>query len=196
MTNVKPRGVPALPWVSEFPELNVRTYVRVADEPGIFFFSLDAGSALAVHAARTMLNLPYFTASMSVAKEDGVVQYESCRDTSRGEAEFRARYSPAGPPSVAAPGSLEYFLTERYCLYNLNHHDEPYRLDIHHLPWPLRPATAEFSVNTMAAAHGIALPDEPPLLHYVDRQDTVAWMPLSLVRRMDLALQPSMEAEG
>ncbi|HET9830827.1 MAG TPA: DUF2071 domain-containing protein [Vicinamibacterales bacterium] len=196
MTNVAPRGVPALPWVSEFPELNVRTYVRVADEPGIFFFSLDAGSALAVHAARTMLNLPYFTASMSATKEDGVVHYESRRDAFRGEAEFHATYAPTGSSSIATPGSLEYFLTERYCLYNLNHHDEPYRLDIHHLPWPLRPATAEFSVNSMAAAHGIGLPDEPPRLHFVDRQDMVAWMPLSLVRRMDFALQPSMEGEG
>ena len=195
MTNVVPRGVPALPWVSEFPELNVRTYVRVADEPGIYFFSLDAGSALAVHAARTMLNLPYFTASMSTAVDDGVVRYESKRDAFR-DAEFRALYGPAGSAFTASRGSLEYFLTERYCFYNVNHHDEPYRLDIHHVPWALQPARAEFSLNTMAEVHGITLPDEPPLLHFVDRQDMVAWMPLSLVRRTDFALQPSIESEG
>ena len=88
------------------------------------------------------------------------------------------------------------FLTERYCFYNVNHHDEPYRLDIHHVPWALQPARAEFSLNTMAEVHGITLPDEPPLLHFVDRQDMVAWMPLSLVRRTDFALQPSIESEG
>jgi len=196
MTNVAPRGVPALPWVSEFPEVNVRTYVRVADEPGIYFFSLDAASALAVHTARTMLNLPYFTAEMSVMSENGLVRYASRRDGYRADAELHATYEPVGPPVHAAPGTLEYFLTERYCLYNLTHHDEPYRLDIHHLPWPLRPARAEFAVNTMAAVHGITLPDEPPMLHYVDRLDMVAWMPLSLVRRTDLALQPPMESEG
>ena len=196
MTNVAPRGVPALPWVSEFPELNVRTYVRVADDPGIYFFSLDAGSALAVHAARTMLNLPYYTASMSVTAKDTVIRYESRRDAFRGDAEFRATYEPVGMPVAPKRGSLEYFLTERYCLYNLTHHDEPYRLDIHHLPWPLRAARAEFGANTMAEVHGITLPDEPPLLHFVDRQDMVAWMPLSLVRRTDFALQPTMEAEG
>jgi len=196
MTNVAPRGVPALPWVSEFPELNVRTYVRVADEPGIFFFSLDAGSALAVHAARTMLNLPYFTASMVVTRDRDSVHYESHRDNAGTGAEFRATYAPDGSTFVAAPGSLEYFLTERYCFYNLNHHGEPYRLDIHHRPWPLRTARAEFNVNTMADVHGIALPDEPPLLHFVDRQDMVAWMPLSLVRRTDFALQPSLETDG
>ena len=196
MTNVAPRGVPALRWVSEFPEVNVRTYVRVADEPGIYFFSLDAGSAFAVHAARTMLNLPYFIASMSVIKENGVVRYESRRDGDRSDAELRATYGPVGDPVRPARGSLEYFLTERYCLYNLSHHDEPYRLDIHHVPWPLQPARAEFAANTMAEVHGITLPDEPAVLHYVERQDAVAWMPLSLVRRMDLALQPSMESEG
>ncbi len=196
MTNVAPRGVPALPWVSEFPELNVRTYVRVADDPGIFFFSLDAGSTLAVHTARTMLNLPYFTASMSVVSEAGNVQYDSRRDGLHGDAEFSARYGPTAPPSAARVGSLEYFLTERYCMYNLNHHGEPYRLDIHHPPWSLRAAHAEFRVNTMAEVHGITLPDEPPLLHFVDRQDTVAWMPMSLARRTDFALQPSVESEG
>src|SRR5262252_9136168 len=116
MTNVAPRGVPALRWVSEFPELNVRTYVRVADEPGIFFFSLDAASAFAVHAARTMLNLPYFTADMSVTKENGLVRYASRRDGYRADAELHATYKPIGPAAQAAPGSLEYFLTERYCL--------------------------------------------------------------------------------
>lgn len=196
MTNVGPRAVPALPWVSEFAELNVRTYVRVADDPGIFFFSLDAGSALAVHAARTMLNLPYFTAEMSVRSDDGTIQYDSRRDGFGPDAEFSASYAPTGPPSAAQPGSLEYFLTERYCLYNLNHHDEPYRLDIHHPPWLLRPARAEFRVNSMADVQGIKLPDEPPVLHLVDRQDMVAWMPMSLVRRTDLALQPSVESEG
>lgn len=196
MTNVAPRGIPALPWVSEFPELNVRTYVRVADEPGIYFLSLDAGSALAVHAARTMLNLPYFTASMSVSKSNGVVKYSSERDAFRGDARLQATYGPLGASFTAARGSIEYFLTERYCFYNLNHYGQPYRLDIHHPPWPLRPAHAQFSVNSMAAVHGVTLPDEPPRLHFVDRLDMVAWMPLSLVRRTDLALFPYTESEG
>src|SRR5215204_1401663 len=75
MTNVAPRFVPALPWLSAFPELNVRTYVRAGGKPGVFFFSLDAGSTVAVGAARTLLNLPYFTAEMSVETRDGEVAY-------------------------------------------------------------------------------------------------------------------------
>ncbi|MGH8637044.1 MAG: YqjF family protein, partial [Burkholderiales bacterium] len=71
MTNVAPRGIPALPWVSAFPELNVRTYVTVGGKPGVFFFSLDAGNPIAVRAARTLFSLPYYSAEMHVDAKDG-----------------------------------------------------------------------------------------------------------------------------
>jgi uncharacterized protein YqjF (DUF2071 family) len=180
MTNVAPRGVPSLPWISEFPELNVRTYVRVHDRPGVFFFSLDAGSTLAVGAARTLLNLPYFSASMSVRPHDGGVHYESRRQDNPSDAQLSAHYRPVGARFQAVDGSLEYFLTERYCLYNLNHQGAGYRLEIHHPPWPLQPAEAEFACNTMADAAGLPLPDVTPLLHFAKRQDMVAWPPTSL----------------
>lgn len=179
MTNVAPRGVPSLPWISEFPELNVRTYVRVGDKPGIYFFSLDAGNVLAVQAARLLLNLPYVTASMKVREERGGVEYESVRNGRR-PAEFSAGYRPEGPVFIAASGSLEYFLTERYCLYARDHGGRPYRLDIHHPPWPLQRATGVISRNTMADAAGIRLPAREPLLHFAKRQDMVAWPPARL----------------
>ncbi len=179
MSNVAPRGVPSIPWISEFPELNVRTYVRVADRPGIYFFSLDAGSALAVQAARTLFNLPYYAATMKVAREGGAVHYESRRHDADGAA-FTATYRPTGSRFNAAPGSLEYFLTERYCLYNLDHRGAPYRLEIHHPPWPLQSADAEFARNTMAHASGVTLPSVAPLLHFAKRQDMVGWLPESL----------------
>jgi hypothetical protein len=177
MTNVAPRGVPSLPWVSEFPELNVRTYVRAGDRPGVYFFSLDAGNALAVRAARILLNLPYYPASMTLTASGNGVDYRSRRDT---QAEFSGRYEPTGARFVAAAGSLEYFLTERYCLYHLNHRGRPYRLDIHHPPWPLQPASAELHRNTMADVNGLSLPAGRPLLHFAKRQDMVAWAPSGL----------------
>jgi uncharacterized protein len=180
MTNVAPRGVPSLPWVSRFPELNVRTYVRVDNRPGIYFFSLDAGSALAVLAARSLLNLPYYTASMTVTTDSTTIGYRSRRKTSTASGAFGASYRPAGLACEPSPGSLEHFLTERYCLYHVNHRGRPYRLEIHHPPWQLQPAHADVSVNTMAVANGIALPNVTPLLHYVKRQDAVAWMPTRL----------------
>jgi len=173
MTNVSPRGVPSLPSVSEFAELNVRTYVTIGGKPGVFFFSLDAASALAVKAARVLLNLPYFTASMRIDRSGSTVRYASSRLD--GDAELIAEYSPTGPSSAPAMGSLEYFLTERYCLYHIDRRGRPYRLEIHHPPWPLQPAAATVTRNTMAAAAAIVLPDRPPLLHFSKRQDMVAW---------------------
>jgi uncharacterized protein len=176
---VTPRGIPPMPWVSEFPELNVRTYVRVGDRPGVYFFSLDAGSMLAVRAARTLLNLPYYHASMHVASHMDVVSYDNRRNADP-TAEFSAKYWPTGSASAPVEGSLEYFLTERYCLYNVNRRGQPYRLEIHHPPWLLQPAEAQLARNSMADAAGVTLPGRPPLLHFVRRQDTVAWPPSDL----------------
>jgi uncharacterized protein YqjF (DUF2071 family) len=179
MTNVAPRWLPSLPWVSAFPELNVRTYVRAGGRAGIYFFSLDAGNALAVQVARTFLNLPYHSASMTADRTTAEVKYRSARRSDPG-IRFEAAYQPAGPAFVAGEGSLEHFLTERYCLYHLDHQGAPYRLEIHHPPWPLQPATATLVHNTLADVIGVRLAGRPPLLQFAKRQDVVAWMPESL----------------
>jgi len=179
MRNVGLRAMPALPWISAFAELNVRTYVRVADRPGVYFFSLDAARWLAVEAARTFLNLPYYAADMTVERHRDGVRYESARRT-REPAIFKATYEPTGAPYVASAGSIEYFLTERYCLYHQNRRGLPYRLDIHHPPWSLQVARAEVTVNTMAAASHLTIDDAPALLHFARRQDVVAWAPVRL----------------
>jgi uncharacterized protein YqjF (DUF2071 family) len=181
MTNVAPRGVPALPWVSAFPELNVRTYVRVGGDPGVYFFSLDAANPLAVGVARTLAHLPYFTAAMQVEPRDGWIHYSSRRTSPSGNAaEFVGRYRPTGDPAAPVEGTLDYFLTERYCLFTVDSEFRALRLDIHHPPWPLQPAEAELSVNTMADAAGIRLPAMAPLLHFARRQDMVAWNPTTV----------------
>lgn len=181
MSNVAPRGVPALPWVSSFPELNVRTYVRVADTPGVYFFSLDAGNPVAVGAARTLAHLPYYTAEMTVDAQDGWISYNSRRTSSGAPAaEFAARYRPVGEPHPPVDGTLEHFLTERYCLFTVDSDYHALQLDIHHPPWPLQKAEAAVTVNTMADACGIRLPAVKPLLHFARRQDMVAWLPRRL----------------
>jgi uncharacterized protein len=171
MTNVAPRGVPPLAGLSSFPELNVRTYVRVADRPGVYFFSLDAGSRLAVRAARWLWNLPYHEAAMQVRAEGDRIEYQSLRIEGNARPELRASYEPLGQPFLATPGSLDHFLTERYCLYHHDRRGRPYRLEIHHGPWRLQSARARIERNTMAAVHG------EPLLHFAKRQDMVGWAP-------------------
>lgn len=178
MTNVGLRGLPAIPWLSAFPELNVRTYVRVADRPGVYFFSLDAARRVAVMAARTVLNLPYHAAAMTVARRGEAVDYRSRRRGDR-RAELEATYAPVGAPFEAAAGSLDYFLTERYCLYHLDRRGRPYRLEIHHPPWPLQPARADITVNTVAPP-GLTPSGAPAILHFARRQDVVTWAPTRL----------------
>ena len=181
MTNVAPRFVPALPLLSEFAEINVRTYVTVGGKPGVYFFSLDAESSMAVATARALLHLPYFTARMEVGGNNSRVDYASRRiDSDGAPAEFAAQYQPAGPSYQPAPGTLDYFLTERYCLYNVDARFRAYRLEIHHLPWQLQPAEATITRNTMTEADGIRLPSIAPVLHFSARQDTIAWGPETL----------------
>jgi uncharacterized protein YqjF (DUF2071 family) len=165
--------------VSTSLELNVRTYVRVAGRAGIYFFSLDAANPLAVQIARRWLNLPYHSAAMTATRTAGAIDYRSTRRAAPG-VRFEAVYQAAGSAFVAAERSLEHFLTERYCLYHIDRRGVPYRLEIHHPPWPLQPARATLGRNTLAAANGVRLPDRGPLLHFAKRQDMVAWLPESL----------------
>ncbi|HKV49421.1 MAG TPA: DUF2071 domain-containing protein [Candidatus Acidoferrales bacterium] len=176
MSGVRPRCTPPIPGVSALPELNVRTYVTRDHKPGVWFFSLDAGSALAVAAARRFFYLPYFRAQFSISTaSDGTIDYRS-RRTHRNApaAELRMSYKPTGEVFHAQPGTIEYFLTERYCLYAFDG-ARIFRCEINHAPWPLQPAEAQIKVNTMAAASAILLPNEKPLLHFARYQDVKIW---------------------
>ena len=177
MSNVSLRSVPAMPWVSAFPEVNVRTYVRVGGKPGVFFFSLDAASALAVRTARRFLNLPYFLSDMSLTSTGRTVRFESARRQQ--DATLLATYEPVGEKFRAQPGTLEHFLTERYCLYHVSRREELYRLDIHHAAWSLQRASADIASNTLPQAAGLKIDDGQALVHFAKRQDTVAWLPTS-----------------
>ena len=177
MSGVRWRWTPAMPGLSAFPELNVRTYVTLERKPGVWFFSLDAANAVAVAAARLSFHLPYFRARMKCAEIDEWTHYKSER-AHRGapSASLEARYRPAGECFQAQPGSLAHFLTERYCLYTAAG-ERIYRGEIHHPAWQLQPAEAQFTRNSMAEAAGVTLPTGMPLLHFARRQDMVAWAP-------------------
>ena len=183
MSGVRPRLTPPVPGMSAFPELNVRTYVvpaGTAEKPGVWFFSLDATNPVAVRAARWGFKLPYFDARMSCHANGGTntptVHYSS-RRTHKGAppAELEMDYRPTGKVFHAERGTLDYFLTERYCLYSAKG-ERLYRCEIAHAPWPLQPAEATVRRNTMTRQLGFDLPEEDPLLHYADYQEVVAWM--------------------
>ncbi len=178
MSGVRLRGTPALPWLSTFPELNVRTYVIAEGKPGVWFFSLDAANRLAVELARFWFHLPYFHARMSSRAKPEGIEYFSRRDDRRGGAErLQASYSGKGSWFEAKPGTLEYFLTERYCLYAQKPNGELLRGEIHHAPWKLQEASAVFDVNTMTENLGLALSGRPDMLHFSKLQEMIAWAP-------------------
>jgi uncharacterized protein len=170
VSGLRLRGTPPLPRLSEFLELNVRTYVTHDDRPGIWFFSLDAASRAAVEAARLTYHLPYFHARMECSLDGDRRVFDSARLGTAGTV-FSARYRPTGAAATAEPGSLEHFLVERYCLYT-QRRGRLERAEIHHRPWQLAPAEAEIELNTMAP---VELPDDEPLLHFSERQDVVVW---------------------
>jgi uncharacterized protein len=177
MRGTRPRYLPGVPPLSNFPELNVRTYVTAGGKPGIWFFSLDARNPVAVRIARAAFGLPYYDARMSCRVSGGEVRYESVR-AHRGAppARFAGSYRPVGEPYNSSAGTLEHFLTERYCLYSARGRDV-YRGDIHHHPWPLQRAEAEIETLAMTQQIGVALPETDPLLHFAGRLETLAWPP-------------------
>ena len=172
MSHIHARGLPPLPGLSQFPELNVRTYVTQGGKPGVYFFSLDAAILTAVWAARTFYRLPYFHAKMSAEIQNEWIVYNSKRQNEA--AEFHGRYRPVKPVELSAPGTLEHWLTERYCLYTVDGLDV-YRAEIHHRAWPLQAAEAEIEVNTVANPAGIPPFESAPLLHFSRKLEVIIW---------------------
>ncbi len=177
MSGIRARGLPAIAFTDRFPELNVRTYVKVNGRSGVFFLSLDADHRLAVEAARAVFHLPYLKANMKVSREGESILYESKRSDKRGKsAIFKGSYQPISPIVFnAEPDTLIHWLTERYCLYTTNAKGTVLRGEIHHLPWGLQRASLETKQNNMAEAHGIHLPDLAPILSYTKRLDVLIW---------------------
>lgn len=177
MNRVRARGAPTLPGMGTFPELNLRTYVRREDRAGVWFLSLDASSALAVRLARMGFGLPYFDAQLSMIEEGERVTFAH-RRTQRGAwpAELRVVYQPSSEVLVNPPGSLEYFLTERYSLYSWRR-GQLLLGEVAHAPWPLRQAQAEFEINTLWDQLHLPAPGTQPLLHASRALRTVAWEP-------------------
>jgi uncharacterized protein len=174
---LRARGAPGIPGASNFLELNVRTYTTVHGKPGVYFFSLDAASALAVFGARLGFVLPYFQANMALQRRGPEIHFRSRRlIRTPAPAEFTARYQPVGAVFNAAPGSLDAFLTERYCLYVVDNQGRVYRTEINHQPWPLQRAEAELTTNTMTQQIGVTLPVVAPALHYASQQDVAVWL--------------------
>jgi len=176
MERVTPRLVPPLPGLHAFPELNLRTYVTVDGRPGVWFFSLDAGQKLAVRVARRLFHLPYFDARFEIGLAGSRLNYSALRThRAAAAAEFSATYEPLGPVYRSSAGSLDAWLTERYCLYSADALGRIYRGEIDHQPWPLQRVRATIHTNTLGDWLGIELNHPPVALHFAKLLDVRAW---------------------
>lgn len=174
MSGIRVRGLPVIPGTSEFPELNVRTYVIIDGKPGVYFFSLEAANWLAVKSARTLYHLPYWYADMSMEKIASTIAFQSTRRMNEDVA-LNCTYEPISAPFQPKKGSFEAWLVERYCFYTINAAGVPLRCDILHEPWTLQHATATFHHNNVLRQQGIFVNSETPVLHFAKEIEVRAW---------------------
>lgn len=175
ITDLRPPYLPAIPYFSWLYELNVRTYVYRDGVPGVWFFSLDANHILAVLGARTFFSLPYFNARIMCEKDGSDVSFWSARTETK--AEFAASWTVGDEVPMAAPGSLDFFLVERYCLYAAQR-DALYRCRIHHQPWPLQATRSLEGLRYgVVAANGIPMPEGAPKMQCGGPVDVDVWAP-------------------
>lgn len=182
MTGIRGRWMPPIPGQTAFGELNVRTYVSINNKPGVYFFSLDATNPLAIATARATFSLNYLRARITTTRAGDTVAYDAERTDRRAPpALLRCSYTATGPAFAAEPGSLEHWLTERYSLYAVSRmgRGRTVRMsEIHHKPWPLRPAEASFETLDMTRLLGLELEGPPCSVLVGDRIDVAAWLPV------------------
>jgi len=163
MEAVRPRIVPRA-MAMDFLETNLRTYVTVGGEPGVYFFSLEAASRLAVIAARVTFGLPYFHARMRLYEEQGVVTYETVR--SRDDTRHAVRYRIGAHLGASPVGTFEHFLIERYLLF-VERDAVVMRGQVHHPPYDVHLAEVLACDDQLVEAAGLpAVRGLPPIAHY------------------------------
>ncbi len=182
MVDLHLRDLPPLPWTSTFPEIDLLTYVRLNNQPGVFFLSIDAASNLGGWVARHFFHLPYLSANIEFSRKGDGFHVRSHRPASdvAPAAEFTAGYQPVGPTFEVKKGTLEYFLVERFVMFSVSPGGIIFGGHEHHLPWKLQRAEAEIETNTIPRAAGIELPGTPPLLHFSTGTHDITWPPLPL----------------
>ena len=183
MADVAIRGVPALPSLRSFPEVNVRTYVRYRGRAGVWFLSLDAASRLMVWAGRTIFHVPYHLAAMRSLHTGDAIEFSSKRAGAGPQApRFGARYRPRGPGTHPPTDSFHAWSTDRTRVYSMRGSRRLWHADVAHGPWSLRAVDADLDAHELGAALGLTLPDEPPRVAFSERLDVTGGLPAAIAR--------------
>jgi uncharacterized protein YqjF (DUF2071 family) len=187
-SHVRPSGVPPLPGISFSSQISVRTYVTMGGKPGIYYFSMDTTNLSTVWFARMFFRMQYWHSSIQVSgatinspkTQNAEIHFRARRlhgpAAQNGAARLDVEYAPEGAPTRARTGSLNEFLTERYCVYSC-HRKSFYRTEIHHQPWPLQQVQVDLRDNSMAEPLGLTLPEEPELCHFSRSLKMLTWAP-------------------
>lgn len=188
ISHLRPSGIPPLPGLSFFPQVTLRTYVTMQGKPGLFYFSVDAANLSAVWVARVFFRMQYWHSAIQMS--GATIQTHSLAERSihfratrlhgptaiDGPAKFDVIYCPKGEAEPARRGSLDEFLTERYCVYSWNR-GRYFRTEIHHQPWPLQRTSVELRANSIADPLGLPLPSEPDVCHFSRSIKMLVWAP-------------------
>jgi len=176
MGGIYPRGLSSISLTPPFPEINVRTYVHYNGKPGIFFMSLDVGDWASCTIAKRWYRLPYKKADISSRKEGQTFYCQSVRKGTKNPlTSFQVKYTPLSEVYFPKDGTLDDWLTERYCLYSTNNGINIYCSEIHHRPWPLQKVEAEISRNTLLMPFKIDGTEVQPIYHFSKGVDTFFW---------------------
>jgi uncharacterized protein YqjF (DUF2071 family) len=175
MANVRARCLPPIPTTSRFLELNLRTYVVHEGKPGVWFFSLDASSRLAVRGARAGFHLPYFDAEMNVSGSESICYRSRRTHKNIPPGVFDATYRAVGSKFQAQESTLEYWLTERYWLYAEDSRKRLYSGAVHHRPWPLQRAEGNIVENSIGNLIDLEFVDPPESVLFAEHIPVVAW---------------------
>ncbi len=167
-------GFRGIPITTNFPELNLRTYITINGKPGVYFFSLDATHLPMVILTRKLCHLPYSHAEIDMQQNEDHIIFESVRKKHT-EIALNCTYRATSEPFLGTKGSFDEWLTERYCFYTTNPKGNVLRCDILHRPWPLQRAEAEIRTNTILSGQGIIVEQVPPVLHYSQGVDVRVW---------------------
>jgi len=163
LTKLRTPFAPALPWLSQFPETNVRTYVRGPDgKPGVWFFTLECARLAGVLGARATFRLPYRWARMSVNPRDKQVEYRSDRRQPFGQGRTDIAIEPGEAMEAA---DFDNFVTARFRLYSVAGKRLGFA-DIEHAPWPLQRGRVVRLEEDLIEHSGVPRPNGEPTIHY------------------------------
>ncbi|MCQ6276307.1 DUF2071 domain-containing protein [Bacillus sp. V3B] len=187
MEGIYPRGLPPISLTPTFPEINVRTYVQYDGKPGVFFMSLDVGDWASYTIAKRWYHLPYQPADISFQKEEQTFHCQSIRKRSTNPPiAFQAKYTPISEVYFPKEGTLDHWLTERYCLFSSNNGSDIFCGEIHHRPWPLQKVEAEISRNTLLTPFKIDGTKVQPIYHFSKGVDAFFWN----IKKVSSSLKP------